>query len=113
MWTVSLLASGMSTATNSTPALHQRGNEGQIARQPVELGNHQLRLLPAAGFQRLRQLRPIAVLAALDLGELRDQLGIAVDEVEHRRPLRLEAKTAAALPIGRNAVVRDEAANCW
>ena len=51
-------------------ALHQRGNEGQIARQPIELGDDELGLEPLAGGNCLLQFGPvIAALAGLHLGE--------------------------------------------
>ena len=51
-------------------ALHQRCNEGQVAGQTIELGDHQPGLLPLAGRDGRGELRPVIVaLAALDLGE--------------------------------------------
>src|SRR5262249_15438575 len=50
MWTVSLLACGLSAAMNSTLLVHQGGDEGEVAGQAVEFGNDQLGLvLPARG----------------------------------------------------------------
>ena len=54
-------------------AVHQRGNEGQIARQPIELGDDKLRLLLLAGRERCGELWAIGVLAGLHLGEFAGQ----------------------------------------
>jgi hypothetical protein len=70
---VSLLAWGLSTATNSTPESISVCNESEIARQPVELGNNQLGPLSLADSQCLLQFGPLVALTALDLGELADQ----------------------------------------
>lgn len=51
-------------------AFHQPGDEGDVAGQPVKLGDHQHRPLAAAQIERGRQLRPIILPAALDFGEL-------------------------------------------
>jgi hypothetical protein len=83
MWTVSLLACGLSAAMNSTllsisvamkarfdVAVHQRGDEGEVAGEAVELGDDELSLVLAAGGQGLLQLGAIRTLAGLDLSEL-------------------------------------------
>jgi hypothetical protein len=54
-------------------ALHQRGNESQIAGQAVKLGNDKLGLQLLTGCERSVELRAIGMLAALDLGELLNQ----------------------------------------
>jgi hypothetical protein len=54
-------------------ALHQRGDEGQVAGQAVELGDDQLCLLLLAGRERLLQFWSVIALAALNLGELIDK----------------------------------------
>ena len=54
--------------------VHQRRDESKISGKPVELGDDQSGLVLAAGLQRPRQVRPIGPLAALDFGELGDNL---------------------------------------
>ena len=54
-------------------AVPERQQEGGVARQPVELGDHQRRPGDLGEMQRLRELRPVRVAPALDLGEPRDQ----------------------------------------
>jgi hypothetical protein len=44
----------------------------RVARQAIQLGDHQLGIVQTAQGQRFRELRPIRLLAALDLGELAD-----------------------------------------
>jgi hypothetical protein len=51
-------------------AVHQRGDERNVAREAVKLGDDQLGLVPAAGGDRPLQLGPLCALAALDLGKL-------------------------------------------
>ena len=82
--------------------------EVRVAAQPVELGDNQLRVEDAAGVERLRQRRTVVgALAALDLDELFDQLPpAAVEPRLDRRALGFEAKTALALPLGRNTQPR-------
>ena len=50
--------------------IHQRGNEGQISREAIQLGDDQPRLALAAEGQRSLKLRAVVALAGLDLGEL-------------------------------------------
>ena len=89
-------------------ALHQVGDEGDVARQAVELGDHQHGPLPPAQLERRGELGPVGALAALHLGELGDQLAGA-DEAGDGGPLRIEPEAGLALPVGRNAVVGDKA----
>ena len=53
-------------------AVHQRGDECQIAGQPIEFGDDQFGLVPLASGERRGELRAIRPLAAFDLGELAD-----------------------------------------
>jgi hypothetical protein len=68
---------------------HQVGDEGDVARQAVELGDHQHGPLPPAQLERGGELGPVGALAALDFRELGDQLADA-DEPGDGRPLRLK-----------------------
>ena len=77
------LASGMSAATNLTPAFCRPSRKCASRLKPVDLGDHQRRAVDLAGLQRLVQRRAVViVLAALDLDMLLDQLPVAaVEEV--------------------------------
>jgi hypothetical protein len=65
------------------PLCHEAGDEGHVARQPVELGDDDRILAGLAGCQRRGELwapvQRVGTLAGLDLGELGDE----------RVPLRL------------------------
>ena len=99
MWTVSLLACGLSAAMNST-LLSMSGNERQIAGQAVELGDDELALVLPAGRQGLFKLGAGVALAALDLGMLGDELpGAAVEIVLDGRALGVEAKPGLTLLV--------------
>ena len=92
-------------------AIHQRGDEGEVAGQPVELGNDELGLVLAAGEQRLGQLRAIRTLAALNLGVLGDEPPRAAVQVGlDGLPLRLKAEAGGPLLIGGNTIVCNELA---
>ena len=72
--------------------VRQRGNEGQVAAQPVELGDDELGLVLLAGRERLLQFRPVIALAALDLGEVVDKRPPATIEIIlNSLALRVEA----------------------
>jgi hypothetical protein len=45
MWIVNLVAVRLSTQTKSTFRFHQDRNEGDVAGQAVELGDHKLHLV--------------------------------------------------------------------
>jgi hypothetical protein len=47
----------------------------------IELGDDELRPLLLTGRERCRQLRPVAVLAALNLGKFTDQLPAKLRDV--------------------------------
>src|SRR5262245_612785 len=92
-------------------AVHQHRNEREISAEPIQLSNHQLRLVLLAGGQRLFQLGPVGALVALDLGKLVEQGPLAaIKIIDHGLALGAEAETGAALLIGRNAVIGDEPA---
>jgi hypothetical protein len=88
-------------------ALHQRGDEVDVAGEPIELGDHQHRLVQAAQAQRLGELGPVVALAALDLGD--DPA--ARDEAAHRLLLGFEPEAGATLALGRDAVIGDDFAD--
>ena len=80
---------------------HQGRYEGEISGEPIQLCDNQARLVLPAGFNRHPQLWPIGFLAALDLGELADQLpSPAFEVVGDGLPLRLQPEAALALPVG-------------
>ena len=80
-------------------SVHERREEGDVAREPVQLSDDQLGALALAVRQRLGQLGPGGMLAALDFSELADQLlGAAVEVVAHGAPLR----RAVALALRRD-----------
>lgn len=54
--------------------IHHGRDKGQVAREPVQLGDDELRLVLAAEGEGLGQLRPIGPFATLDLNELADEL---------------------------------------
>ena len=89
---------------------HQPGDEGDVAGEPIELGNDD----GAAGLLRSRQsrreLRPalqrIGALAGFNLNELaRDGETLALAELGDGTMLRLQAQAGAALPRRRHADV--------
>ena len=89
---MSRVAWGLSQATNSTPAVHHGGDEGHVAREPVQLGNDKPGLVLPAGCQGLLQFRPIIAPARLDLGVLGQQDAADTREVAHYgRTLGLKA----------------------
>ena len=107
--TVRSFASGMSTARNRTPLSRSVSRKAALRRQPVELGNHQRGAGHPGEVKRLRQLRPIRDLAALDLGEAGEDLGAALCcEVVDRLPLRLKPQAGATLPSRRDPLVGDQ-----
>ncbi len=88
-------------------AVHHGGNEGHVARQPVELGDHELGLVLAAGGQRSGELRPIAVLAGFHLDEFGRQRPLpAIEIIGHGLALRFEPETGFTLPVGRDPQIR-------
>jgi hypothetical protein len=78
--------------------LHQRCDEREIARQPIELRNDKPRLVTLASLQGFRQLGPIGTLAALDLDVSGDQLPRpAIQIIADGLLLRLQPKATLAL----------------
>lgn len=89
-------------------AFHQPGDKGDVAGEPVKLGDHQHRPLAAAQVERGRQLRPVILPAAFNLCELRQQITPASNEASNSQALRVEAEAALPLAGGGNAVIGDE-----
>ena len=90
-------------------ALHQVGDEGNVAREPVEAGNEQGRAALTAFGKGGMELRAVGVAAsALDLGEGGGK-GLPLSKVTRDAiALRVEAEAADALAVGRNPVIRDK-----
>ena len=66
----------------------------RIAGQTIELGDHELGAGQSAKLERLRKLRTIALLAALNLDKLLHEPPIAaIEEVLNRLALSLKAET--------------------
>ena len=87
--------------------VHQPGDEMHVARQPVELGDHELGLVLLAGRKRGGELRAVvATLAAFDLDVLSGELpGAAVEVVAHGLALCVESQSALSLLGSRYPVV--------
>jgi hypothetical protein len=88
-------------------ALHQVGDEGDVAGETIQFGDQQGRLVPAARLQGERELRSVVLGAGLDLDELGDDLSPGAlakgdatgcsargEELIDRFALRVEAKAA-------------------
>jgi hypothetical protein len=83
--------------------LHQLRGEGDVAGEPVELGDDQLGPELLAGGERGGELRPVAALAGLDLDELvRERPFPAVEVVGDGLALRLQPEPGRALLVGRD-----------
>ena len=67
--------------------LLQAEQEMRVARQAIELGDNKPRPVQAAHRESFRQCWPIGALAALDLGELADDLPVAAIEILRNRSL--------------------------
>src|SRR5215468_11813888 len=96
---VSLLACGLSTATNSTPEFIKVAMKVQVGHRPSWIGCHAISIccLRQASSARASSGR-IGALAALDLDELADQLpSVPVEIVHDRLLLGLKTQTALAL----------------
>ena len=91
---------------------HQPGNEGDIAREPVELGDDHRAPCLARRVERRPELWPaqqrVAAPTALGLYVLGDDADVLrLGEPQNPRALRLDAKTRSALGTRRHAVVGD------
>jgi|SRR6516165_6209916 len=94
-------------ATKHTTRMKKaRRKSWRIAGEPIKFCDHEPGTVQAAYGKRLRKLRSIGLLAALDLGELGDDLPItAVEIVRNRLLLRFQAKPRTALPGGADAIM--------
>jgi len=77
---------------------HQAGDEGDVAREPVELGDDHRTAFSSCSGQCLGEARApvegIRSLAGLDLDELADEVeALSLGEAQHRCPLRVDAKS--------------------
>ena len=91
-------------------AVPQGQEEGGVAGEAVQLGDHQRRAGDLGQVQRLRQFRPIGLAAALDLREAAEQgRGPRLDQLLDGVTLGFEAQAAAALAGGGDALVGDDA----
>ena len=90
--------------------LHQPRDESDVAREPVELGDHQHRLVRPAGGERGGELRPIPFPPAFHLDELGGDAPLRRGDVPpDGRALCFQAEAALPLLAGRDAVVGHEA----
>src|ERR1700712_5409812 len=103
------LASGMSAATNFTPAFWRPSRKCASRERRSSLAMTSVEPAELQGSLQLGTVR--VAFAALDLDALADQLPLApIEEVGDRLALGLQAKAAVALTLGRNPQVRDELA---
>ena len=94
------------------PRGHQPGDEGDVAGQPIELGDDDGATSSLCSCQGCRELRPalqrIGALAGFDLDELvSDGETLALAELGDGTTLRFQAQAGASLPSGRHANVTD------
>ena len=79
-------------------AFHQPADEMHVARQPVELGDDQHRLIFPAGIERGGELRAVVLPAALNLGKaLNNKFPVSVQEDIDGLLLGFKPQPAAAL----------------
>lgn len=90
------------------PALHQACDEGDVAGQPVELGDDQRGALPLAGGDGGMEFRPVVLPAALDLGEFGEDVATPSRKISDGAALGLQSEAAGSLAVGGDAVVSDE-----
>ena len=89
-------------------ALHQVGDESNVAGQPVKAGNQQGSATLPTLFEGGEELRPVRMPAsALDLGELGHERA-AVHLAGNGLALRIEAEATSALAIRGDTVIGDE-----
>lgn len=87
---------------------NQVRDESDIAGEPVKAGNEKHGAVPAAFFQRGKELRPVGVAsAAFNLCVLCYELAVVANVTGYGRALRIEAQSARALAVGADAIVSD------
>jgi hypothetical protein len=91
------------------PSIFQIEQKHRITRETIKPSDHELCSMQTAQGESFRKFRSIANLllrAALDLGELADDLPVAtVEIVRNCLLLRFQAETALALPSCRNPII--------
>ena len=91
-----------------------RRDEHKVTSKAVQACHHEGRTDHLAPRQRSRQLRPIAVLAALDLNERFDDAPLArPSECPDGGPLGFQSKATLALPLGGNSEVCNYRGHCF
>ena len=89
--------------------IHHGGDEGYVAREPVQFRNDKPGLVLPTGCQGFLQFRPIIAPARLDLGVLGYEDAADAREVApHCGTLGLKAEARPALPISAHPVIGDE-----
>ena len=86
-------------------AFHEIGDEGDVAGQPVELGDDQRGALPLTGGNGRVEFGPVGFPPTLDLGELGEDVTAPGRKVGNDAALGVEAKAAGSLAVGGNAVI--------
>jgi hypothetical protein len=88
---------------------HQVGDESHVTRKSVELGYYEGSLVLFCSLNRLGELGALRSFAALNLGELGNQLPRATVQIGlYGLPLSFQAKTRSALLFCTHTVVGDE-----
>jgi hypothetical protein len=91
------------------PTLHQIGDEGDAARQSVELGDEQDGSLAPAQGQSCGQAGTVVLAPAFDILEFGDDLGTDRPGVQlDGGALRVQPEAGLPLLVGADAVVGDE-----
>jgi hypothetical protein len=112
MWMVSLLAFGVVHRHELDTRVHKGRHEGQISRKPIKLGNDQSSFVLAASIDGPRHLGTIRFLTALNLDKFAHQLpSTAIEIIHDGLLLGLQTEAAAALAVGADTAIGDEAAN--
>ncbi len=81
--------------------LHEVRDEGDVAGETVQLGDHQRSAMLAAELEGGSEGRPIIALAAFNLQDLLHQGPVSpIEESGDGGPLRFESQAASSLPCG-------------
>ena len=86
----------------------QVGDEGDVARQTIKLGDEQDSPNPFRFGKRAGELRAVVLLAALNLDELGNDLTLTHNVVKDSLALRFKPQTAFPLPISADTKVGNE-----